>query len=160
VSSRFSDGVRDPSTRVICNARSVNPKLKTRQEFQKECDVNEIVRKAQGAVAPQYIGDRPPEFRDNSDVPTLAQAHEQVRAAREMFDRLPARMRRELGNNPGELESAPREMFERYGLLKPKPPTKADLDGVEGGTPSPEPKAKGKAPKAPKVDPNSGPDEA
>lgn len=71
----------------------------TSQEFVRECDVNNLVKRySQGLMpASSYV----PQFLDVSDLPTFEQAHDMVVSARESFMKLPPHVREVFGNDPG-----------------------------------------------------------
>jgi len=107
---------------------------RVKQEPRDEVNINAIMRRMQKSGAHAY-----PEisqFRDVSIAPkSLTEAFNIVSEAAQSFRQLPLGFRRALDHNPANLETAPRELYEEYGLLKKKegePPT---------GSPVVEPKA-------------------
>lgn len=91
-----------------------------KNEFKEESDINYIMRRVeQHRVAPSWLDNRTPMYGDFTQLPqSLTEAHAITTRAQEAFMTLPAEMRRELDHDFRRLESAPRELFERYGLLK------------------------------------------
>lgn len=94
----------------------------TDQSFQKECDVNEIIRKFKRTGQVSHLSHRQGFYADLSDVPDLMGAFQQVEEARFAFSRLPAELRSRLGNDFRNLElylrdPANREEAEKFGLL-------------------------------------------
>lgn len=122
------------------------PKHVTQQQFKRECDVNEIVKRAQRGIAPAFLNNREARYGDFSNVPSLAEAHSLVAAARDAFMELPAALRRELDNDPRNLSQLTQEQAERYKLLKERPEASPQDDQGSGGGRPPE-----KEPKAPKA---------
>lgn len=93
----------------------------TKQEFLKDCDINEIMRRAKQGVTPTWLTSATPYYGDFSDLPqSLTEANAIITRAQESFLSLPLEMRRELDHDFRNLDSAPREIFERYGLLERK----------------------------------------
>lgn len=121
-----------------------------RQEHKDECDLNIIVKRAMKGIAPRWLNHNAPQYGDFSKMPSLAEAYDQIAAAEEAFMNLPAQLRRELDNDPRNLEGLTADQVQRYGLGKP---VKEDSELApepreesEGSRPSE------KEPKAPKAD--------
>lgn len=76
---------------------------KTDPSFQKDCDVNEIMRKMLKGQAVTHLAKYQGSFEDVSNIPDLDQALEQVSKAQAAFDELPATLRRRFGNSPVEM---------------------------------------------------------
>lgn len=72
----------------------------TDQQFQKECDVNEIMAKAKRGIAPHHLKSRPGFFADVSQYPDLGEAMQAVTLAREEFEKFPSDLRARFGNDP------------------------------------------------------------
>lgn len=72
---------------------------RTRQEFKKECDVNEIMRrfKASGIMP---VGNGTPKYLDCTAVPQFHDAMQLLIDAENAFMRLPALVRKEFDNDP------------------------------------------------------------
>lgn len=127
----------------------------TDQSFKDECDVNFIMERARRGIEPRTNPARP-QFGDFSNVPTFQEAFEIVRQAGEEFKKLPAALRRELEDNPANLESITEDMARRYNLLREETPEdshQASTGGHGGGTPPV------KKPKASKAKPDATPTE-
>lgn len=152
----------DRSRRVVRMAEVPEDSV-TKQEFRDECDLNIIVARAMKGVPPVFINQAEPMYGDFSEMPTIAQAHEIVLAAQESFMTLPAALRRELGNDPANIDELTQEQLQRYGLLKPQEePLEAPggSSSASGGQPDPREaqtppkgsKSPSKAPKEPSSD--------
>lgn len=96
---------------------------RVKQEFVKEVNINTIMGRAkQGQVPPAWMRSTTPRYGDFTDQPqTLMEAFDVVQKAQEAFLSLPVAFRRELDHNPMNLDKAPRELYEKYGLLKETP---------------------------------------
>lgn len=77
-----------------------NSKDRTQQNFKEECDINTLVERfgigykmPEGLVAPQY--------GDFSNIGSFHEALNQIAAARETFEALPANVRDRFQNDPG-----------------------------------------------------------
>lgn len=98
---------------------------KTQQSFKDECDINEIVRRfgLTGEIPENW---RMPVSGDFTGVTDFHSAMNLVRAAGDAFMELPAAIRAEFRNDPGELlafleDDKNREKAVSLGLI-PKPP--------------------------------------
>lgn len=93
---------------------------RTKQEFKKEVDINEIVaRMRRGIMPPPWMTSNTPRYGDFSNMPTSFQeAYSIVEAGEAAFASLPLEFRRALDHNPANLPNAPRELFEQFGLIK------------------------------------------
>lgn len=77
---------------------------RTKQSFKDECDINNIVsRYKKTGVLPDSARAGMGRYGDFSAVPSYHEMHQRVLAANEVFALLPAKIRRELGNDPGAL---------------------------------------------------------
>lgn len=103
---------------------------RTKQEFKKEVNINTIIeRMRKGIQPPPWMTAATPRYGDFTNMPTtFMEAHAMVEKAEEAFRSLPLDFRRALDHDPRNLDKAPRELFERYGLLK-KP---ANAEGPNG----------------------------
>jgi len=92
----------------------------TKQEFKKEVNINEIVsRMRKGISPPAWMTSNTPRYGDFTDMPTSFQeAYALIENAESAFRSLPLEFRRALDHNPANLDSAPRELYEQFGLLK------------------------------------------
>lgn len=93
---------------------------RTKQEFKKEVDINEIVsRMKRGIHPPAWMTSATPRYGDFSDLPaSFMEAHAIVETAHAAFMALPLEFRRALDHDPRNLDKAPRELYEQFGLLK------------------------------------------
>lgn len=98
----------------------------TIQEPKAEADINNIVKRALRGQPITWLNEAAPRYGDFTETPGLMEMYDKVLKAHEAFDALPAAARRELGNDPRELFRAPKEFFERHGLMKPKEEPKPD----------------------------------
>ncbi|AZL82952.1 internal scaffolding protein [Apis mellifera associated microvirus 25] len=73
---------------------------KTEQSFQKECDVNEIIRKYMKTGQITHMARNQGSYADVSEIPDLHSAMIQVSQAQQAFDSLPAELRKRFGNSP------------------------------------------------------------
>jgi phage internal scaffolding protein len=72
---------------------------RTQQQFKKETDINEILRRfGKTGVVPQSI--RPPTYGDFTGVDNYQDAANAIIQAQVAFDELPSSIRREFDNNP------------------------------------------------------------
>ena len=86
-----------PHERVVISFKDV--KSRTRQEFKKECDVNELMRRYKTTgVLPQATST--PRYLDCASVPNFADAMQLMIDAEAAFMRLPAIVRRGFDNDP------------------------------------------------------------
>nr|QJB18917.1 MAG: internal scaffolding protein [Microvirus sp.] len=126
---------------------------RTKQEFVQEVNINEIVsRMKRGISPPLWMTSNTPRYGDFSNMPTSFQdAYNIIETADAAFKSLPLEFRRALDHNPRNLDKAPRELYEQFGLLKGKNSAGAspESDKTPGGTPqaSPAPQGAAKTPK-------------
>lgn len=127
----------DGSLRVITKSGKTS---RTKQSFKEECDINNIVRKAekQGQLP---LRDRVAQYGDFSNVPSYQESLEVVRKAEEQFLLVGSRIRARFNNNPEEFlafASDPRngEEMVRLGLaMKSSPlPTRGGTDASPEAT--------------------------
>lgn len=93
---------------------------RTKQEFKKEVNINEIVaRMRRGIVPPPWMTSATPRYGDFTNLPvSFQEAHAIMQAGQEAFASLPLEFRRALDHDPRNLDRAPRELYEQFGLLK------------------------------------------
>lgn len=84
-----------PSPTLVCSTASL-----TRQEYVKDADLNEIMRKYQDGLAPIPAGSRPPMWGDYSNVPDYQESLQLIQDAQERFAALPAVVRERFDNDP------------------------------------------------------------
>lgn len=92
---------------------------RTKQEFKSEVDINEIVaRMRRGVQPPPWMTSATPRYGDFTNMPaSFQEAYAIVQEGEQAFKSLPLEFRRALDHNPANLDSAPRELYEQYGLL-------------------------------------------
>lgn len=95
---------------------------KTQQTFKDDCDVNLILERFTKTGELSHLSKKTPTYSDVSEIPNLLEAHIQIKEAKDMFNQLPARLRKKLGNHPTALEDylkdpANHEEAEEFGLL-------------------------------------------
>lgn len=77
----------------------------TDQSFKSQCDINVIMAQyAKTGMLPNQIT-IPPEFRDNTNTPSLEDAHNIVKGALNAFNSLPLDLRKLMDHNPQNLEN-------------------------------------------------------
>jgi len=92
---------------------------RVKQEPRDEVNINSIIKRMRKQHGHAYADVS--QFRDVSNAPkSLQDAFNVTQEAARLFQTLPLGFRRELDHNPAALETAPRELYERYGLLKQK----------------------------------------
>jgi len=114
---------------------------RTKQEFKDEVNINSVIdRMKRGISPPAWMTSATPRYGDFSDLPvSFMEAHAIMEAGQAAFQGLPLEIRRQIDHDPRKIDQIPKELFAKYGLLKPVDPT------------SPAPKAPG----SPSVDPSS-----
>lgn len=117
----------------------------TKQEFKNEVNINEIIsRMRRGITPPQWMTSATPRYGDFTNMPTSFQeAYALIETAENAFASLPLEFRRALDHNPANLPNAPRELYERFGLLKNVPkseeaplPTNTETTSPKGASAS------------------------
>lgn len=103
---------------------------RVKKEFAKDVCINNIMAKMKRGISPPaWLTQGNPRYGDFTKSPqTLMEAFEVVKNANEAFLSLPVEFRRDLDHDPRNLDKAPRELYEKHGLLK-KPKAQ------EGGNP-------------------------
>ncbi|AZL82749.1 internal scaffolding protein [Apis mellifera associated microvirus 31] len=114
---------------------------RTKQEFKTEVNINEIVaRMRRGISPPAWMTSATPRYGDFTDMPvSFQEAHAIMEAGQAAFLGLPLEIRRAIDHDPTRINEIPKELYAKFGLLKPEDPA------------SPAPKAPG----SPPVDPSS-----
>ena len=116
----------------------------THMEFQDECDINRIMDRYMrtGVLSDPMSMARPMTYGDFSNLGDYQSNMNKVIEAREVFDRLPAKVRERFGNNPASLlafvmDSNNREEAISLGLLEvPQEQATPSVTPVEGASPS------------------------
>lgn len=108
-----------------CGTQNSEPS-KTRQEFAADADINTIIERF-GIGYEMPLNTTPPEQGDFTNLPDFTGAVKMVRAAQEVFNALPAKVRSRFQNEPEkyiEFFHDPENYDEalKLGLVKPRPP--------------------------------------
>ncbi|QKI28934.1 VP3 [Kummerowia striata gokushovirus] len=109
---------RTPQVKVLCSQEE----KKTKSEFADECDINLIMaRYRKTGILPQSALSAAARFGDFSQVPSFMEMQEKIIAAHELFEALPAAVRKQFDNDPGQfLEAAEtkegRDLLVKLGL--------------------------------------------
>jgi len=144
--TRFSSNQARP--KVTCTAEEG----KTMQEFVKDCDINLIIAKyRKTGVLPESVRRVAGQYGDFSQVPTFQEMQEKINLGMELFAALPAKVRKQFSNDPGEFLAAAetdegRKLMVTLGLGKdptvgevPSSPVQGESAGTQ---PAPSPQAK------------------
>lgn len=97
---------------------------KTDQTYAKSANINNIIKKFQKTgILPNTVGQAV--YADVSSIPSLEQAHETLRIAREAFASLPSDVRKLMDNDPLKMEmwlsdENNIDLALKYGLLEKK----------------------------------------
>ena len=112
--------VRDRFSKVKVTVEEVEAVVPTMQEFKDQCNINYIMKRWQAGIAPPaWMTSKTPHYGDFSDLPvSFDEAHRIMQLGEEAFNALPLAMRHELDHDPRNLDNAPIELFEKYGLVK------------------------------------------
>jgi phage internal scaffolding protein len=78
-------------------------KTKTQQHMQKATDINNIMRKYEETGILEHVANGELKFGDFSKVDSYHSALSQVQESLELFEGLPARIRKRFDNDPGQL---------------------------------------------------------
>lgn len=94
-------------TRPRVTVKCTREEGKTKQEFQPDTDINKIIaRYKRTGVLPSTGRDALAQYGDVSQVPDFQAMHDKVMAANEAFNTLPAKLRKEYGNDAGQFLAA------------------------------------------------------
>ncbi len=110
------------------HAISFSGKGRTKQSHRDECDINTIMKRFEKTGMIEHTNTYQGNYGDFTEVPEDYQAAvELVRAADEMFLTLPAKVRLNFGNDPGNFlafvqNPANIARMREMGLMKPEPP--------------------------------------
>lgn len=125
-----------------------NPKAVAQQHLAGEADINQIVARARRGISPTNVRSGGV-FADVSSMPSdLTDAFDRVEHAMDLFSRLPAKAREELGNDPRRLVHANLDFFKRHGLAAPEAQPESSQAAPKGageGSPAKASKKPGKA---------------
>lgn len=107
-----------PRPLIMCT----DEERKTKSEFADECDINLIMaRYRKTGQLPVNAKAASLRYGDFSQVPDFMQMQDKILAAHELFEALPATVRKQFDNNPGEFIAAAhtkegRELLVKFGL--------------------------------------------
>lgn len=104
---------------------------RTKQEFVKEVNINEIMaRMRKGIQPPPWMTSATPRYGDFTNLPvSFQEAHAIMEAGEAAFHSLPLEIRRHIDHDPRKLDQIPKELYEKYKLLKPRDSPSADPKG-------------------------------
>lgn len=114
---------------------------RAQQSFADECDINNVMRRYEKTGILDHVNKYQGDYGDFTHAQDYQTSIEQVRAAQEAFDSLPAAIRNRFGNSPGEFlafveDEENEDEMRTMGLLPPRekepPPPK-----VAGPSPAP-----------------------
>lgn len=75
---------------------------RTKQAFKDQADINKILAKAQRTGSIAHLVKHGAHYGDFSDITDLLDAYEKLKRGQKIFDELPAEVKREFNQNPGE----------------------------------------------------------
>lgn len=126
----------------------------TQVHFADECNIKKMMARAKQGIPP-IVSAKRPMFGDFSNVHSYQDAVIQIQSANEAFMELPATIRKELKNDPGELlrvlDDPDKSRAIALGLL-PKPPSSGPAQ-APGTVPD---GSQGKSPETPPTPPGEG----
>lgn len=117
---------------------------RTKPEFSKSVDINQIVKRGLPPAPPL-------QYADLTNLPSLEDAFRITRHAEEMFSKLPSNIRKLIDNDPSRLEEFIKDpenqelLIREKILIPPKqeiPPAKPDAERVPASTAAKAPSAK------------------
>jgi len=100
---------------------------RTKQEFKDQCDINLIMARYQRTgQLPASAMSAAMRYGDFSQIPSFHEMHDRVMAATDLFNQLPARVRKQYGNDPGAFLAASQtpegaELLVKLGLATKTP---------------------------------------
>lgn len=80
----------------------IKGKSLTKQSFAESCDINHILAKYEKTGVLEYARDNQGSYADVSQMGDFREACEVVLQARELFDAMPAKLRKRFNNDPGD----------------------------------------------------------
>lgn len=80
-----------------------NEPSKTDQQWKKDCDVNEVMKKFKRTGQITHLAKKQGHFSDISEIPDLLAATKHINDAMELFSELDSATRKKFNNNPTEL---------------------------------------------------------
>ncbi|UDN67622.1 internal scaffolding protein [robinz microvirus RP_76] len=139
-----------PHARVQWDGSVVNPVTGeltyppslTKQEFQKECDINNIVKQYSATGMLRHVSARASQgmYADLPDGVDFQESLHTVEEGRKAFMSLPSKTRARFGNDPAEFlafcsDTANVEEMRQMGLLQEAPKTPVEPDTAPPATP-------------------------
>jgi len=107
---------------------------KTQQQFQEQCDVNNIMKKYRNVGEITHLARKAGTYADLTNVPDYQGALDTVLQATHAFSTLPAHVRKRFGNDPSELISFLQDKNNNEEAiklgLKEKPPVKNESNEI------------------------------
>jgi len=133
-----------PRLQIDCGAGG-----RTKQSFKDECDINSIMAKFEKTAMVEHVNEHQGRYADFTDgAQDFHSAMNHVRNTTEMFMTLPASMREQFNNDPGDfiefISEAEEDELREHGLL----PAEGDLAAAAAPVAEPEVSAPDDAPKA------------
>jgi len=135
---------RNRRERIASRLSFIGAEVMTKQCFKDECDINNIMAKYKRTGVLDHLAGQLPTYGDFDSEATYQQALNQVIAAQESFDALPAHIRDRMNNDPGTLmafmaNADNQAEAERLGLVRKRtdpvlPPS--ERPAPQGGTAS------------------------
>jgi len=120
----------------------VTPPSMTKQEFKRECDVNNIIKHFSVTGMWNHVNAKAVQgvYQDLPDSVDFQESLATIKVAEEAFMTLPAKVRDRFGQDPVEFlafVSDPEnlEEIQRLGLVKPPPPPTPPLEVIVKGAP-------------------------
>lgn len=112
---RKSNGTR--RVQIDCSEEKL-----TDQSFAKAADINNIMANYHKTGVLPHVKEKVARYIDNTEIPSLMEAHELVQYAQEMFMELPAHIRKLMDNDPTQLQAfiadpQNKETLVKYGLF-------------------------------------------
>lgn len=127
---QYTGMVVDPKTGELVKLPSM-----TKQEFQKECDINNIIKHFSVSGMFSHVNVRAAQgsYQDLPDSVDFQESLDVIRAAETAFMSLPAKVRDRFGQDPAEFlaflgDPANAEEAQKLGLLKPVEPPPEPLE--------------------------------
>ena len=118
----------------------------TDPSFKQMCDINNIISQYQKTGQLPHFKEKIPQYVNIPSIPSFMEAFDLVQSAVELFDELPAEVRKAMDNDPANLEEfvtdeKNQELLIKHGLMtkkekapeEPKPPAKGKEEPPKGG---------------------------
>lgn len=126
--------IRKPYDASVRTPTSFPKETRTKQSFQAECDINNIMAKYAKTGVLEHTRNVQGAYGDFSDVPDFQEARNRLIAAEEAFMALPAAIRKRFDNDPEQFvaflsDDANRDEAVKLGLVqKPEEPSGSDIE--------------------------------